>query len=139
MREKRRAYRNADCRRSYDVILKKQIGRTSNRTRKHVQKVGLAIMSFSMLAIILSFLVMIRPGSVEASDRTEIVKDYVYVEIEEGDSLWSVAQKYMSEQFSSMDGLMDEIKEINGFRKDTVLKPGNQIMVPCYKVISAEH
>ncbi len=137
MKQKRRKRPYTESRRSYDFILERQIGRTSERTRKHVQRMCLMVTGLIMFVVVLSFLIISRPGSAEAFDGKELVKDYVCVEIREGDSLWSVAQEYMSKQLPSMniDMLVNEIEKINGLNQETVLKPGNQIMVPYYKTI----
>ncbi len=138
MSEKRREYRKTEAQRqrSYDIILEHQIGRPSDRARKHRKKTSLVIMSFVMTAFVLSFLIIAGPDLVEASDGKETVKEFICVKIKEGDCLWSIAREHMSDDFSSEKVLMHEIAEINGLDRDTILKPGNQIMVPCYRTVS---
>ena len=53
------------------------------------------------------------------------------VQIEEGDSLWSIAEEYYSEEFSSLKSFITEIKRMNGLASDTVYA-GSYILVPQY-------
>jgi len=51
------------------------------------------------------------------------------VQIEEGDSLWSLASQYYSEEFSSITNYITEIKRMNGITSD-VLYAGNYLLIP---------
>lgn len=124
------------CRRSYDDILERQIGRISKRSGSRIQRIGILVMSLAMIAAVSLFSVLFASNPVEASDGKKTIKSYICVEIQDGDSLWSIAQEYMTEEFASVDALLMQIEEANGLHKDTVLKPGNKIMVPRYEVIS---
>lgn len=54
------------------------------------------------------------------------------VYIEEGDSLWSIANTYYTNDYESVADLIDEIKESNGLTTDTI-HAGNYIIVPYYE------
>ena len=133
-------YRNTDRKqntyRSYDYILERQIGRPSKHTAvriRNAQKLGIFLTGLVMTLFVLSITVFFSKEPVEASDGIEHVKDYICIEVEEGDSLWSLAEEYKTEEFTSLESFVAEMEEINGMNKDTVLKPGNKLMVPCYK------
>ena len=53
------------------------------------------------------------------------------VEIESGDSLWSIATEYFTEDFDSIPSYIREIKRMNGMTSDA-LYAGDYIVVPCY-------
>ena len=53
------------------------------------------------------------------------------VQIEEGDSLWSIAKDHYSDEFSSLNSFISEIKRMNGLTSDT-LYAGSYILVPQY-------
>ena len=57
---------------------------------------------------------------------------YTSVKVEEGDSLWSIAEEYMSAQFDSIPAYIEEIKEINHITDDTI-DSGAYITIPYYK------
>ena len=58
-------------------------------------------------------------------------KIYTTVEIEAGDSLWTVAREYYSNEYSDYNELIEEIKDINNMIDDNV-KRGCYIIVPQY-------
>ena len=129
-------YRKQNTYRSYDYILERQIGRPSKHTAvriRNLQKLGVFLTGLVMTLLVLSITVFFTKEPVEASDGVEHVKDYICIEVEEGDSLWSLAAEYKTEEFTSLESFIVEIEERNGMNKDTVLKPGNKLMVPCYK------
>ena len=129
-------YRKQSAYRSYDYILERRIGRPSKHTEvkiRNAQKLGIFLTGLVMTLLVLSLTVFFIKEPVEASDGVEHVKDYICIEVEEGDSLWSLAAKYKTEEFTSLESFVKEMEEINGMKKDTVLKPGNKLMVPCYK------
>ncbi len=68
-------------------------------------------------------------GKVSASTSNQ--KYFVCVEIQEGDTLWSIADLYISEEYSSIDEYVDEIKELNDLTEDTIFC-GATLVVPYY-------
>lgn len=132
-------YREKSILRSYDYILERHIGRPSKRTAARVssvQRMGILLTGLVVTLFVLSFAVFFNREPVEASDGIEYKKEYVCVEIEEGDSLWSLASEYRMEGTHSLEEFMMEMEAVNGIRRDTLLKPGNKLMVPCYKSVS---
>ncbi|GAA4653162.1 hypothetical protein GCM10023142_03000 [Anaerocolumna aminovalerica] len=53
------------------------------------------------------------------------------VRIKEGDSLWSIAERYMTEEYSDIYTYINEIKRSNGLTSD-VIHEGAYIIVPYY-------
>jgi len=53
------------------------------------------------------------------------------VQIEEGDSLWSIAKEHYTEEFDSITNYIAEIKRMNGLSSDTVYA-GSYVLVPQY-------
>ena len=53
------------------------------------------------------------------------------VEIEEGDSLWSIASEYYTDEFSSLQRYISEIKRMNNLSSDK-LYAGNFLLIPHY-------
>lgn len=124
--------------RSYDYILEKQLGRPSKKTAvriRNAQKLGIFLTGLVMTLLVLSITVFFSKDPVEASDGVMHKKDYICIEVEEGDSLWSIAETYQTEEFPSLERFVAEIEAINGMKKDTVIQPGNKLMIPCYKEV----
>lgn len=123
--------------RSYDEILYRRIGRVSVNTKKAHRKnqiAGFFLTGFVMIVLVLAFSFFIL-SPVEASEKNRKVKDYICVEVEEGDSLWSIAKQYGVSGKKEINAFIKEVKEINSMQEDTVIKPGNYLMIPCYKIV----
>lgn len=70
---------------------------------------------------------------VNASGKTSPItyKYYTDVRINRGDTLWSVASQYISEEYHSIEEYMNEIMELNSMNTREVYY-GERIMVPYY-------
>lgn len=58
-------------------------------------------------------------------------KTVTSVKIEKGDSLWSIAERYFSDDYNDMNTYVEEIKKSNGLTSDTI-HAGCYIIVPYY-------
>lgn len=91
---------------------------------------------FILAAVAVAFLFLavlfLLPGrTAEAKDTSKTVYQIHSVSIEEGDSLWSIAAEYYTEDFSSINAYISEIKRMNGLKTDTIYA-GGYILVPQY-------
>ena len=59
-------------------------------------------------------------------------KYYTSVQLEKGDSLWSLADEYNGEHVVSRTDYIDEVCRINQITEDTILHSGNSVDVPYY-------
>ena len=58
-------------------------------------------------------------------------KYYKSIEIEEGDTLWGIAEEYMSDEYDSVQEYIAELKEINQLMTDDI-QSANYLTVVCY-------
>lgn len=58
-------------------------------------------------------------------------KYYTSVEIKNGDTLWDIASKYMTEEYGSLQEYVEEVKELNHLPSDNI-RSGQSIVVPYY-------
>ncbi len=73
--------------------------------------------------------------TITASKEPLIGEKYVTsVYIEDGDSLWSIAEQYFTEKNISMKEYIEEIKECNHLSSNEI-KKGQYLIVPYYEVI----
>ena len=84
-----------------------------------------------MVALFLIVLFFLPERTASANNSTAGTYTITSVQIEEGDTLWSIAQEHYSNEFSSLTNLITEIKRMNGLTSDTVYA-GSYILVPQY-------
>ena len=58
-------------------------------------------------------------------------KYYTDIEVEYGDSLWSIAQEYCDSHYGSIFEYMNEVRSINHIKGD-IIKEGQLLVVPYY-------
>ena len=68
-------------------------------------------------------------GKVSASTSNQ--KYFVCIEINHGDTLWSIADTYISEEYSSVDEYVEELKKLNGLKSDKIFC-GATLVVPYF-------
>lgn len=110
-------------------------GKRNSRSRRNRQLAfykGIAVSVAAFVCIMVFVALFTNSWNVEASNGIEREKQYVSVEIEDGDTVWSVAEAYKTDDYNSTKDLVEEILEMNGLHENTVLKPGNKILVPNY-------
>ncbi len=84
-----------------------------------------------LLLIILLCSVLFITKTVTAQREGERIKLVTSIEIKKGDTLWSIATRYMSEEYDDLNEYIEEIKNSNGMVSDEI-HFGNFIIVPYY-------
>lgn len=120
-------------RRSYEAIRRR-------KKQVFIQK----IVFLSVISVILMGIsVFISDDSVDAhtenaqSIEGEIspgCKYYTCIEVSAGDSLWSIAERYMDDNYNTIHDYMNEVKEINDL-KTSDIHAGQYLTVPYYNSI----
>ena len=83
-----------------------------------------------IISLILSlFILCTKQRTVSKADNSNIT--YMSVYIETDDTLWSIAYKYYSEEFGSIEDYIKEIKKCNSLKSDAIYA-GRHIIVPVY-------
>ena len=91
----------------------------------------LAALVLFMVALFLVVLFVLPEKTAAAGDTGVVTYTITSVQIQEGDSLWSLATEYFTEEFSSVSNYITEIKRMNGLSSDK-LYAGNYILIPQY-------
>ncbi|MFP3155477.1 LysM peptidoglycan-binding domain-containing protein [Lachnospiraceae bacterium ZAX-1] len=60
-----------------------------------------------------------------------VYKYYTSIEIKRGDTLWSLAKTYISEEYSSIQEYINEIKSLNNISED-MIHSGRFLTIPYY-------
>ena len=67
----------------------------------------------------------------KASNASE--KYFTCITVEKGDSLWSIAEEYMTEEYDSTQEYVSEVMQINNLKNSTIVI-GTSLIVPYYEV-----
>jgi hypothetical protein len=112
-------------------------GRTGKTGTYRRRKAGwkrkgmLALVAFIVLVGIVAFRFTAQPAIAGDREPEPRYKYYTSICVEPGDSLWTIAEDVMSEDFESIYSCIEEIKEINHLSGD-FLRSGTKLCVPYY-------
>lgn len=84
--------------------------------------------------VVMLALVLVLLGTCVASAKdidNSKTKYYTSITIESGDTLWSIAEEYMYDDYDSVEEYMNEIIEINGLTSDKIYAGNNLVIVYC--------
>ena len=93
-------------------------------------KLAALVAFMAVLFLVVLFVLPERSAAAGDSSSTYCITS---VQIEEGDSLWSLACEHYSKEFGSITDYIKEIKRMNGLSSD-MLYADNYILIPCYTV-----
>lgn len=103
------------------------IKKLNSITKKSTHKLQLLSLAILLIVIITCTLVSFNvSGSTKAKDKL-----YTTVLVEDGDSLWTIAKNYYSDEYIDYNEYIEEVKSINGM-KNSNIKIGSYIIVPYY-------
>lgn len=109
------------------------IVRRSNVKNKNHRSLALAVIAIALVLFIWYLAGFRSISEVEAKDYAPLhQKYYTSVEVEEGDTLWGIAEDYMTEEYKDKDIFIDEVCEMNHITGN-VIRTGTTIMVPYYR------
>lgn len=86
------------------------------------------IILFTVLLILSAVFFSKTVTAQKSSERTKMVTS---VEIQKGDTLWSIASEYATDEYSDLNQYIEEIRDTNGLISDTI-HAGSYILVPYY-------
>lgn len=104
------------------------------RHRKQRRRAVLILCFFAMLILMASIVIFSfsRHASYAARQGSSSSKYFKSIEIEKGDTLWSIAQENMdANYYKNVSEYISEIKTVNTLVSDDV-KAGNYIIIPYY-------
>ena len=112
--------------------------RVRNINVKRLDKLNLTKLLLVVLSISIFGLLAFYFNSINVSADNPVTrkKQVTSLIIEKGDTLWSIAQEYRTEEYDDINEYIDEIKASNGLFTDTIHE-GNYIIIPYYKTVDA--
>lgn len=63
---------------------------------------------------------------------TVYYKYYANIEIQPGDTLWALADEYMSDQYESRAAYLAEVRQLNGIGDSDSIVSGQYLVMPYY-------
>ena len=107
--------------------------------RKPVRKVSdkkpagknLKWMGIAVIFVIIILTIIFTTKTATATNNNKRVKQVASVQIQKGDTLWSIASRYMSCEYKNLNEYIEEIMLSNGLTSDKI-HAGNYIIVPYY-------
>jgi len=122
----------------YAEIRSQKIAYLKEKRRREIMRTKFLI-AIAVIIVIAVFLIFMIPQRVGASSNIEQVntqKVYKSVEVQAGDSLWSIASDYYNDEYTHIhyDDINDYIKELKSMNslKDDVIHSGANITVAYY-------
>ncbi len=103
-------------------------GKAGKRTRKIRSTVTVLIIAFLILIGI--FAVSVKTASAEASENQRF-KYYTNITVQSGDTLWSIAEEYRTEEYKTVSTYIKEVQEINHLNGSDIIS-GSTLVVPYY-------
>lgn len=94
-------------------------------------KLSVFIIGLTLLFTVFLFGANKSEKKVDAS--TCDVKYFKCITIDEDDTLWSIANEYISEEYDSVSDYIDEVKSINNLSSDKIYN-GATLVIPYYGV-----
>lgn len=70
-------------------------------------------------------------ASAKENTKEERNKYYKSIEVKQGDTLWSIAEEYITSEYESTDEYIDELIKMNGLENDTI-HTGSNLVVTYY-------
>lgn len=104
----------------------KSSNKNTIRNQRRIQRRNKAILTFVMKCLCISAIVTVLFSSLYTSahnNRTEEPVNFKYyksIVVESGDSLWSIAEEYMTEDSLSIEEYINVLKDINHLKGDRI-------------------
>ncbi|NLJ97486.1 MAG: LysM peptidoglycan-binding domain-containing protein [Clostridiales bacterium] len=99
---------------------------SNQRIRKKLKWIGIGV-----LLIVIIFTVFLTTKTVTAKREIDRVKQVTSIQIQKGDTLWSIASRYISDEYKDMNEYIEEIMHSNGLVSEDI-NAGKYIIIPYY-------
>ena len=88
-------------------------------------------LAVGLLLVVIIFTIIFATKTATAKREGYRVKQVTSIQIQKGDTLWSIATTYLSDEYKDINEYIDEIILSNGLESHTI-HAGNYIIVPYY-------
>ncbi|MCI5494310.1 MAG: LysM peptidoglycan-binding domain-containing protein [Lachnospiraceae bacterium] len=105
----------------------------SKQRRQHIL-IFAVITIFLLTACVLIGSNFIGSSNTQANNTKEIYKYYTSIEVQDGDSLWSIADRYITADYPDREAYIKELAALNNL-SDTTIHSGSYLTIPYYSDI----
>ncbi|MBQ8803524.1 MAG: LysM peptidoglycan-binding domain-containing protein [Tyzzerella sp.] len=115
------------------MTIQERKARANQKKRRQAAKRNMFILLATVLVITIGCIVFgnaFSAGKANASDETKY-KYYKSIEIEKGDSLWTIAEEYNTDDSTSTKEYIDELMDLNNLTSKTIHE-GQHLLVAYY-------
>ena len=106
------------------------------RKQFSLASISARIIFLSMLFIISAcFYQKIGSNTVEAASTDVRYKFYTSIRVGNGDNLYKIADRYISDEYKSTDEYIDEVRRMNYLDEDCKIHEGKYIIIPYYSLL----
>ena len=127
VRSKNLAYENLSYENRRRIIFARQKARQRREARLRI--------ALSILGVLAIFAITIGAFTLKGkaqSENGQKFKYYTSVQLEYGDTLWKVADRYMDSEFYNHVSYIEEVKSINHIHDEDEIMAGKMLIVPYY-------
>lgn len=103
--------------------------------RKRAEQIRKRVIMVCIVVMVFVTTVLTITQSAAADTPSNRKKTCTSIEIQPGDTLWSIAEMYYTEEFVDICSYIDEIKKTNNMYDDKIVS-GRYLIVPYYKAVA---
>lgn len=119
----------------YRQALRKERVRARQRANR-ARRLRLICSVFAFLFLFISIIsVNVIRANADQEGKKAYVKEYIIVDVTYGDTVWSLAEEYMSPGFDSINDLVVEICFSNELYGDCTIKENSILLIPYFTEI----
>lgn len=122
--------------RTYEAMWNSEYRRRRNRIRRVKRFRRQCIIALLTVGLIVMLTVSYNAILSEATTETgaDSYKYYTSIEVAYGDSLWTIAEEYAGEEYTSAKDYIHEVMEINHLQEERIVA-GQYLVVPYYSTV----
>lgn len=109
--------------------------RNSKRQKEAAQK-RITVLFCSIIAVVMICSIVFGTINTQAAPTGINTKYYTSIRIEAGDTLWGIANEYMTDDYIDVNVYIEEVCAINHISRDEI-HAGQYIVVPYYAAVAA--
>lgn len=123
-------------RRVYEAVLNSEYRSRRYHERRVRQLRRRGFMLFLTIFLVLALAISYHAILSEATSGTEDItyKYYTSIEVKYGESLWTIAEEYASEEYDSINDYIYEVMKINHLKEENI-SAGQFLIIPYYSAV----